>query len=272
VFPPTVQVNQVQMRFQWSNMTLDSLACENLAPGDAKSAELARPLSVSSGSNFWPLYYNRSEMRLFLKNITYVFGSQVFVLCQLGRVEVVGISRGCVLRVLSLHARQNAAPAESSCRHTPVQQAHVWGRSQHAVVPSSVHMRRWGGVPPNVLRCLLPSLQGELDYYMFGATAFHSKLPYFKSHSQFIRDVIQTSLWKVGWQTDSSIQVIRCHSGSCNVEDSTYRLQPVVAPHMPKPTPLPMPPELQLRPAEKSPLVMAVGDTRALRVSHSSPR
>lgn len=67
------------MNYKWSNITFDSLVVENLAPGDAKSAELARPLSVSSANNFWSLYYNRSEDRLLMKNLTYVVGSQVCV-------------------------------------------------------------------------------------------------------------------------------------------------------------------------------------------------
>lgn len=71
------QVNQIMLNYQWSNITFDSLAVENLAPGDAKSAELARPLSVSSANNFGSLYYNRTQDRLLLKNVTVVFGSQV---------------------------------------------------------------------------------------------------------------------------------------------------------------------------------------------------
>jgi hypothetical protein len=49
---------------------------ENLAPGDSRSAEVARPLSVSSANNLWALYYNRQEMRLVLRNLTFVMGSQ----------------------------------------------------------------------------------------------------------------------------------------------------------------------------------------------------
>jgi hypothetical protein len=69
----------------------------------------------------------------------------------------------------------------------------------------------------------------------------------------------------VGWQTDSSIQVISCTSGACNIEDSLYRLQPVVAPRLPVPPQLA--PDLKLKPAERSALVTAVGDASALRVS-----
>lgn len=68
------------MNYTYSNITFDSVAIENLGLGDAKSAELARPLSVSSTNNFWPLYYNRSEDRLMMKNMTTVFGSQVRLL------------------------------------------------------------------------------------------------------------------------------------------------------------------------------------------------
>ena len=72
-----LQVNQILLNFQWSNITFDSLALENFAPGDARSAELARPLSVSSANNFWPLFYNRSEDRLLIQNSTLVLGGQV---------------------------------------------------------------------------------------------------------------------------------------------------------------------------------------------------
>jgi hypothetical protein len=61
---------------RWSNLTFDSLVLENMAPGDARSAEVARPLSVSSANNLWALYYNREEMRLILRNLTFVVGSQ----------------------------------------------------------------------------------------------------------------------------------------------------------------------------------------------------
>jgi hypothetical protein len=71
------QVNQIIMNYTYSNITFDSVVIENLGLGDAKSAELARPLSVSSANNFWPLYYNRSQDRLLMKNNTMVFGSQV---------------------------------------------------------------------------------------------------------------------------------------------------------------------------------------------------
>jgi hypothetical protein len=76
-FMLSLQINQLSLAHTWSNFTFDSMAVENLAPGDAKSAELARPLSVSSANNMWPLYYNRSQDRLLLKNVTFVVGSQV---------------------------------------------------------------------------------------------------------------------------------------------------------------------------------------------------
>lgn len=57
-------------------MTVDSLVLENMAPGDARSAEVARPLSVSSANNLWALYYPRGEQRLLLRNATFVMGSQ----------------------------------------------------------------------------------------------------------------------------------------------------------------------------------------------------
>jgi hypothetical protein len=87
---PSVQVNQLLMTHTWSNFTFDSMAVENLAPGDAKSAELARPLSVSSANNFWPLYYNRSQDRLRLKNVTFVVGSQVGASCNSSITHVNG--------------------------------------------------------------------------------------------------------------------------------------------------------------------------------------
>lgn len=57
-------------------MTVDSLVLENMAPGDARSAEVARPLSVSSANNLWALYYPRGEQLLLLRNATCVLGSQ----------------------------------------------------------------------------------------------------------------------------------------------------------------------------------------------------
>jgi hypothetical protein len=72
-----LQVNQLLLNYTWSNITFDSVATENLGVGDAKSAEIARPLSVSSANNFWALFYNRSQDRLLLKNVTNIFGSQV---------------------------------------------------------------------------------------------------------------------------------------------------------------------------------------------------
>lgn len=55
---------------------------ENAGPGDVRSAEVARPLSVSSSNNYWFLYYNRSETRMMVRNCTAVMGSQVQVCLQ----------------------------------------------------------------------------------------------------------------------------------------------------------------------------------------------
>jgi hypothetical protein len=74
-----LQANLLLLNYTWSNITFDSVATENLGVGDAKSAELARPLSVSSANNFWALFYNRSQDRLLMKNVTSIFGSQVGV-------------------------------------------------------------------------------------------------------------------------------------------------------------------------------------------------
>ncbi|KAF6262439.1 hypothetical protein COO60DRAFT_627220 [Scenedesmus sp. NREL 46B-D3] len=71
-----MQTNSIIMSSRWSNLTFDSLVLENMAPGDARSAEVARPLSVSSANNLWALYYNRQEMRLLARNGTFVLGSQ----------------------------------------------------------------------------------------------------------------------------------------------------------------------------------------------------
>lgn len=51
-----MKVNQIILNETWSNITFDRVAIENMAPGDARSAEVARPLSVSSANNFWSLY------------------------------------------------------------------------------------------------------------------------------------------------------------------------------------------------------------------------
>jgi hypothetical protein len=45
-------VNIFMLTMPYSNLTLDRIAIENLAPGNAKSAEVAKPLSVSS-ANKW---------------------------------------------------------------------------------------------------------------------------------------------------------------------------------------------------------------------------
>lgn len=100
---------------------------------------------------------------------------------------------------------------------------------------------------------------------MYWATVYHSKLPYFKAQAQFARDVIGIRVWKVSWLSDTALQVIKCYSGSCRVEDCTFRFQPVVAPRRPPPPPLG--PDLKLKTAEKSPLVTAVGDAQAFTVS-----
>jgi hypothetical protein len=100
---------------------------------------------------------------------------------------------------------------------------------------------------------------------MFWATVYHSKLPYFKSQAKFIQDTIRIYDWKVGWQTGTSIQVIKCYSVACRVEDCTFQLQPVVAPRLPSPGSQ-LGPDLKLRPAERSALVTAVGTPQALKV------
>lgn len=46
-------VNSILLTSTWSNITLDRLVIENLAPGNARSAEIAAPLSVSSPVDFW---------------------------------------------------------------------------------------------------------------------------------------------------------------------------------------------------------------------------
>jgi hypothetical protein len=100
---------------------------------------------------------------------------------------------------------------------------------------------------------------------MFWVTVYHSKLPYFKEQAKFIHDTIQISLWKVGWQTDSAIQVIHQVAASCRVIDTTYQLASVVAPRMPRLQQLG--PELKLKPAERSQLVTAVGTPQSFKVS-----
>ena len=54
-----LQVNQLRLMAPTSNLTSDWLVLENLAPGDAVSAEIARPLGISSAGNVWSLYYDR---------------------------------------------------------------------------------------------------------------------------------------------------------------------------------------------------------------------
>jgi hypothetical protein len=65
-----VQVNQLVLTYRWSNITFDSVVLENMAPGDARSAEIARPMSVASAGNFWALYFNRTELRSLVRNVT----------------------------------------------------------------------------------------------------------------------------------------------------------------------------------------------------------
>lgn len=121
-----------------------------------------------------------------------------------------------------------------------------------------------------LLHLLVPCSQEDLDYYMFWATVYHSNLPYFKAQAAFIHNTILISVWKVGWQTETSIQVIKCVSAACRVIDCQFQLDPVVAPRMPLPR---LSPELQLRPAEKSSLVTAIGDAEAFQVgAHSAGR
>lgn len=100
---------------------------------------------------------------------------------------------------------------------------------------------------------------------MFWATVYHSKLPYFKTQAKFIQDTIKIYHWKVGWQTDTSIEVIITLSASCRVADCVYQLAPVVAPRMPLPAYL----GPELRTSEKSALVTAVGDPSAFQVRGS---
>lgn len=106
--------------------------------------------------------------------------------------------------------------------------------------------------------------QEELDYYMFWVTVYHSKLPYFKEQAKFIHDTIKISVWKVGWQTDSAVQVIYSVAASCRVIYTTYQLASVVAPRMPRLQQLG--PELKLKPAERSQLVTAVGTPQTFKV------
>jgi hypothetical protein len=52
-------VNQLRLVGPFSNLTSDWLVFENLAPGDAVSAEIARPLGIAAAGNVWSLYYDR---------------------------------------------------------------------------------------------------------------------------------------------------------------------------------------------------------------------
>eukprot|EP00879_Flechtneria_rotunda_P017637 GHRR01018488.1.p1 GENE.GHRR01018488.1~~GHRR01018488.1.p1 ORF type:complete len:399 (+),score=90.31 GHRR01018488.1:379-1575(+) len=70
-------INQIMLTGKYSYLTLDSVVIENLGPGDAKSAEIAKPLSISSANNFWALYFNRTENRSLFRNCTYVINAQV---------------------------------------------------------------------------------------------------------------------------------------------------------------------------------------------------
>lgn len=71
-----MDINTIILTAPDSNITVDSVVVENEAPGDARSAEVARPLSVSSANNMWALYYDRSQSRLLIRNSTIVLGSQ----------------------------------------------------------------------------------------------------------------------------------------------------------------------------------------------------
>jgi hypothetical protein len=122
-----LQVNQLLLNYTWSNITFDSVATENLGVGDAKSAEIARPLSVSSANNFWALFYNRSQDRLLLKNVTSIFGSQVGAgqgqrLCG-DRPGTVCDCRVCVCSIMctasALHAHTLVPVGESAGIHPP---------------------------------------------------------------------------------------------------------------------------------------------------------
>jgi hypothetical protein len=54
-----MSVNQLVLTGTWSNLTFVSLVIENTAPGDARSAEVAAPLSTTSVANIWAVYVNR---------------------------------------------------------------------------------------------------------------------------------------------------------------------------------------------------------------------
>jgi hypothetical protein len=72
-----LQVNQLLLHYPQSNITFDSLVLENMGPGDAVSAEIAKPASLAATANFWALYFNRTEHRVTLRNVTTVANSQV---------------------------------------------------------------------------------------------------------------------------------------------------------------------------------------------------
>ncbi|KAI8469178.1 MAG: hypothetical protein J3K34DRAFT_288024 [Monoraphidium minutum] len=75
-----MQVNQLVMapqpRYRYGYVTTDSLTIENLANGDARSAEVAKPISVTNSANFWPLYYDRATLRNTMNNVTLVISKQ----------------------------------------------------------------------------------------------------------------------------------------------------------------------------------------------------
>lgn len=79
-----LQVNQLLLHYPQSNITFDSLVLENMAPGDAVSAEIAKPASLAAPANDWALYFNRTEHRpgVTMRNVTIVANSQVRGLAQ----------------------------------------------------------------------------------------------------------------------------------------------------------------------------------------------
>ncbi|GBF95015.1 hypothetical protein Rsub_07516 [Raphidocelis subcapitata] len=75
-----MQANQWIMapgpRFRWAYVTLDSVVLENLGFGDARSAQIAKPLAVTYTLNLWPLYYERTALRNTLNNVTIVMSEK----------------------------------------------------------------------------------------------------------------------------------------------------------------------------------------------------
>jgi hypothetical protein len=63
-----MSVNQLVLTGTWSNLTTDHLILENLAPGDARSAEIAKPTTITLPTNLWFLYFPRWVTRVTLVN------------------------------------------------------------------------------------------------------------------------------------------------------------------------------------------------------------